>query len=248
MERSGATYPLDPRHNSQLDYGFDCGTGQHDRMPSPVESRTLTLSADGVDLVADAYGDEQGAPVVLLHGGGQTRHAWGGAAEAFAAAGRYALAVDLRGHGHSDWSPDGMYGLSRFAGDVHTIVEYLGRPPALVGASLGGLSSIIAVGESSDSVASSLVLVDVAPRVEEEGRNKIADFMRAGFDGFDTLDDAADLIASFMPHRERPTDLSARFEGACRDTLFQRSQPFVEVCRRRRTILKRRRPGPIDRQ
>ncbi len=177
-------------------------------MPPPVEPRTLTLSADGVDLVADAYGDEQGPPVVLLHGGGQTRHAWGGAAEAFAAAGRYALAVDMRGHGHSDWSPDGMYGLSRFAGDVHTIVEYLGRPPALVGASLGGLSSIIAVGESSDPVASSLVLVDVAPRVEEEGRNKIADFMRAGFDGFDTLDDAADLIASFMPQRERPTDLS----------------------------------------
>ena len=177
-------------------------------MPLPLESRTLTLSADGVDLVADAYGDEQGPPVVLLHGGGQTRHAWGGAAEAFAAVGRYALAVDLRGHGHSDWSPDGMYGLSRFAGDVHTIVEYLGRPPALVGASLGGLSSIIAVGESTEPVASSLVLVDVAPRVEEEGRNKIADFMRAGFDGFDTLDDAADLIASFMPHRERPTDLS----------------------------------------
>jgi pimeloyl-ACP methyl ester carboxylesterase len=177
-------------------------------MPAPVESRTLTMRAEGVDLVADAYGDEQGPAVVLLHGGGQTRHAWGGAAEAFAAAGRYALAVDLRGHGHSDWSPDGLYGLSRFAGDVHTIVEYLGRPPALVGASLGGLSSIIAVGESTDAVASSLVLVDVAPRVEEVGRNKIADFMRAGFDGFDTLDDAADLIASFVPHRERPTDLS----------------------------------------
>ena len=177
-------------------------------MSIPVQSHTLTLRADGVDLVVDAFGDDQHQPVVLLHGGGQTRHAWGGAAEAFAAAGRYALAVDLRGHGHSDWSPDGMYGLSRFAGDVHTIVDHLGRPPALVGASLGGLSSIIAVGESTEPVASSLVLVDVAPRVEEEGRNKIADFMRAGFDGFDTLDDAADLIASFMPHRPRPTDLS----------------------------------------
>jgi len=177
-------------------------------MSIPVQSHTLTLRADGVDLVVDAFGDDQHQPVVLLHGGGQTRHAWGGAAEAFAAAGRYALAVDLRGHGHSDWSPDGMYGLSRFAGDVHTIVDHLGRPPALVGASLGGLASIIAVGESTEAVASSLVLVDVAPRVEEEGRNKIADFMRAGFDGFDTLDDAADLIASFMPHRPRPTDLS----------------------------------------
>ena len=177
-------------------------------MPPTDETRTLTLRADDVDLVADAFGDERGPAVVLLHGGGQTRHAWGGAAQAFAASGNYALAVDLRGHGHSDWSPDGVYGLSRFAGDVHSIVDYLGRPPALVGASLGGLSSIIAVGESSEPVATSLVLVDVAPRVEEEGRNNIADFMRAGFDGFDTLDDAADLIASFLPHRPRPTDLS----------------------------------------
>ncbi len=176
-------------------------------MPS-IESRTLTIRSAGVDLVADAYGDEHGAPVVLLHGGGQTRHAWGGAARAFAEAGRYALAVDLRGHGHSDWSPDGVYGLSRFAGDVHAIVAHLGRPPALVGASLGGLSSIIAVGESTEQVAASLVLVDVAPRVEEEGRNKIADFMRSGFNGFDTLDQAADTIAAFVPHRPRPTDLS----------------------------------------
>ena len=168
----------------------------------------MTLRADGVDLVADAFGDESDPPVVLLHGGGQTRHAWGSAAEAFAAAGRYALAFDLRGHGHSDWSPDGVYGLSRFASDVHAMVAHLGRPPALVGASLGGLSSIIAIGESTDQVASSLVLVDVAPRVEEVGRNKIADFMRSGFNGFDSLEDAADTIAAFVPHRPRPTDLS----------------------------------------
>lgn len=177
-------------------------------MSSAIESRTLTIRGVGVDLVADAYGDEQAPPVVLLHGGGQTRHAWGGAAQAFAEAGRYALAVDLRGHGHSDWSPDGVYGLSRFAADVHEIVAHLGRPPALVGASLGGLSSIIAIGESTEPVASVLVLVDVAPRVEEEGRNKIADFMRSGFNGFDTLDQAADVIAAFVPHRPRPTDLS----------------------------------------
>ncbi len=177
-------------------------------MATRIESRTLTIRGVGVDLVADAYGDEQGAPVVLLHGGGQTRHAWGGAARAFAEAGRYALAVDLRGHGHSDWSPDGVYGLSRFAGDVHAITAYLGRPPALVGASLGGLSSIIAVGESTEQVAAALVLVDVAPRVEEEGRNNIAEFMRSGFNGFDTLEQAADVIAAFVPHRPRPTDLS----------------------------------------
>ena len=177
-------------------------------MSSSFEPRTLTLRGQGVDLVADAYGDEQSPPVVLLHGGGQTRHAWGSAAVALAAAGRYAIAVDLRGHGHSDWSPDGVYGLSRFASDVHAIVDHLGRPPALVGASLGGLLSIIAIGETPTPVASSLVLVDVAPRIEEQGRNKIAGFMRSGFNGFDTLEDAADTIAAYMPHRKRPSNQS----------------------------------------
>lgn len=175
-------------------------------MPSPV--RTLTIRGAGVDLVADGHGDEFASGVVLLHGGGQTRHAWGNAAVELAAAGRYALAVDLRGHGDSGWSPDGMYGLTRFADDVRAIVEHLGRPPVVVGASLGGLASIVAIGETEHPIASALVLVDVAPRVEVEGRNKIGDFMRSGFDGFASLDAAADAIAAFAPHRPRPTDPS----------------------------------------
>jgi pimeloyl-ACP methyl ester carboxylesterase len=97
--------------------------------------------------------------------------------------------------------------MDRFAGDVHTIASSLGRPPALVGASLGGLSSLAAVGESRTELATSLVLVDVAPRVETEGRVKIQTFMRGGMRGFDTLEDAADSIAAYLPHRPRPTNL-----------------------------------------
>jgi len=174
----------------------------------PVSPCTVTLRGAGIDLVADVYGEPEDPPVVLLHGGGQTRHAWGNAAIAFAESGRYAVSIDLRGHGESEWSPDGLYGIGRFADDVRAVAGGLGRPPALVGASLGGLSSIVAVGESDDAVASAVVLVDVAPRVEQEGRDKIAGFMRAGMAGFDTLEDAADSIAAFIPHRPRPTDLS----------------------------------------
>jgi pimeloyl-ACP methyl ester carboxylesterase len=175
---------------------------------SAGEPRTVTLPGDGLSLAADLYGDETDPPVVLLHGGGQTRHAWGGAAAAFAAAGRFAISIDLRGHGHSDWSPDGVYGMTQFAGDVHALASSLGRTPALVGASLGGLASLVAVGEASTPVASALVLVDVAPRIEVAGRVKIQAFMRAGMRGFDTLEDAADSIAAFIPHRPRPSDLS----------------------------------------
>jgi non-heme chloroperoxidase len=173
-----------------------------------VTPRSVKLPGSGLSLAADLYGDETDPPVVLLHGGGQTRHAWGGAAAAFASAGQFAISIDLRGHGHSDWSPDGVYGMDQFAADVHTLASSLGRTPALVGASLGGLASLVAVGESPTPVASALVLVDVAPRIEVEGRVKIQSFMRAGMRGFDTLDEAADSIAEFIPHRPRPTDLS----------------------------------------
>lgn len=175
---------------------------------STSQPRTVTLPGAGLSLAADLYGDETDPPVVLLHGGGQTRHAWGGAAAAFAASGRFAISLDLRGHGHSDWSPDGVYGMTQFAGDVRAIAASLGRPPALVGASLGGLASLVAVGEGSTPVASALVLVDVAPRIEVAGRVKIQAFMQAGMRGFDTLEDAADSIAAFASHRPRPSDLT----------------------------------------
>jgi pimeloyl-ACP methyl ester carboxylesterase len=174
----------------------------------PPDHQTTTLRAAGIDIAADVYGDPIDPPVLLLHGGGQTRHAWGGAAAALAAAGRRAISVDLRGHGHSNWSPDGDYGISRFADDVRALSAGLDRRPAIVGASLGGLASLVAVGESTDQVASALVLVDVAPRIEVEGRDRIQGFMRAGMRGFDTLEDAADSIAEFIPHRPRPADLS----------------------------------------
>lgn len=172
-----------------------------------MEPRTVRVQGAGLELAADLYGDETDPPVLLLHGGGQTRHAWGNAAAKLAASGRFALSIDLRGHGHSDWSPDGNYTMDRFAADVATIASSLGRPPALVGASLGGLSSLAAVGESATELATCLVLVDVAPRVETEGRVKIQGFMRGGMRGFDTLDEAADSIAAYLPHRPRPTNL-----------------------------------------
>ncbi len=173
-----------------------------------MEPSTVKLRGAGLELAADLYGDESDPPVLFLHGGGQTRHAWGSAAAKLAAAGCFALTIDLRGHGHSDWSPDGVYDMDRFGADVHSIASSLGRPPTLVGASLGGLSSLVAVGESDEPAANGLVLVDVTPRIEVDGRQKIQGFMRAGMRGFDSLEEAADLIAAFIPHRPRPKDLS----------------------------------------
>jgi pimeloyl-ACP methyl ester carboxylesterase len=168
------------------------------------------LGRDGNRLAADAAGDDADPPVLLLHGGGQTRHSWGTTLNALADKGWRAYAVDLRGHGESEWATDGDYTLDAFAGDVLAISRVLDSPPALVGASLGGIASLAAIGEHPDEpVARALVLVDVAPRMEEQGRMRIGAFMAEHMDdGFASLDEVADAIQRYNPHRPRPSDLS----------------------------------------
>ncbi len=159
-------------------------------------------------LAGDAYGDASHPPVVLLHGGGQTRHAWRRTAAALGARGRYAVALDLRGHGDSGWAPDADYSLDAFARDLIAVERQLPVKPAVVGASLGGLATLVAQGEHPEAPASAIVLVDIAPRVDAAGVGRIIAFMTAHPDGFATLDEAADAVAAYVHHRPRPRDLS----------------------------------------
>lgn len=172
--------------------------------PETFEPEPMTVrSHDGLALALDAYGAPDAEAVLLLHGGGQTRHAWGWTAARLAAAGYRALAMDLRGHGESEWSDDGAYELAAFARDIDAVISAVGRPVALVGASLGGLASLISQGEVSPGSATAVVLVDVAPRLEPAGVERILDFMLGRPHGFATLDEAADAIAEYLPHRRR---------------------------------------------
>src|ERR1700730_7039761 len=102
-------------------------------------------------LAADVSGDA-GKPVLLLHGGGQTRHAWRRTAVEIARAGWLAYAVDQRGHGDSEWVADGAYAFKDFAADVTAVAAELARrhgaPPVAIGASLGGIASLLAAGDA----------------------------------------------------------------------------------------------------
>jgi len=160
----------------------------------------------GMVLAADAWGDPDAPPVLLLHGGGQTRHAWGGAGASLAQAGFHAIAVDLRGHGDSNWDPAGDYRLESYARDIHGIVQTLEQPPALVGASLGGMVSLVYHGELYPGRARALVLVDITPQPEPDGVARVIAFMKAHPDGFATLEDAAAAVAGYLPHRPAPRD------------------------------------------
>ena len=177
------------------------------KLPGTPEPMHFWNGAGGLRLAGDAWGDAQGPLVVLQHGGGQTRHAWRGTGESLASAGYHAVAFDARGHGDSDWAPDGRYGQDIMVEDLKCVVAALGgRPAALVGASMGGGTSLVAAGEDQVDT-SALVMVDVAPRVEQDGIDKIQAFMNQAPDGFESLEDVAAAIANYQPHRTRPRNL-----------------------------------------
>ena len=170
---------------------------------------SVLLGADGLRLVADERGDPTSPPVFLLHGGGQTRHSWGGTAAAVADRGWRAITIDLRGHGDSEWSPQGDYQLVRFAEDIDAVASVLPARPFLIGASLGGLTSMLLAGELHPGIAAGIVLVDIIPEMESSGALRISEFMTSrSREGFASLDEVADAVAAYNPHRPRPTDLS----------------------------------------
>lgn len=173
-----------------------------------MKRQTLT-GTNGIRLAADVAGDPSAQPVVMFHGGGQTRHSWGVLAQVLGDNGYYAINVDMRGHGESEWCPDSDYTLDRFVEDVHSILETLDRPPVLVGASLGGISSMIAAAAREADQIRGLVLVDIVPKMEIEGIQRIRDFMLSHLDGFDSMDEVVEAVAAYMPHRKRGGGSSA---------------------------------------
>lgn len=205
--------------------------------------------AGAIRIAGDAWGNPDGPLVLLQHGGGQTRHAWKGTGELLGVAGYYAVAFDARGHGDSEWASDGSYGQDVMVRDLECVIAALGgRRPVLVGASMGGGTSLVAVGEGHVD-ASALIMVDIAPRIETEGLDKIQAFMSQKPEGFSSLEEVAEAIGNYQPQRVRPKNLDGlvknvrlgadgkyrwhwdpRFRAGTRD--LQRRQQRLEACAR----------------
>lgn len=168
-------------------------------MPAPI----IWKGAHGVRLVGQVWGPDAGRPVILLHGGGQSRHAWKNTGAVLADAGFRVIAYDARGHGDSDWTDRG-YGIEEMVADLHCVLQQAGtRAPVLVGASMGGATSLVAVGEHKVH-ASALVLVDIAPRMEPAGLTSLQAFMGSHPLGYENLEEAARSISQLLPGRTRP--------------------------------------------
>ncbi len=140
----------------------------------------------------------------MLHGGGQNRHSWKNTGQVLADHGFHVVALDSRGHGDSDRSPDADYDVETLTDDVMAVLDAIGRPVILIGASMGGLTGILVADRAGPERVTRLVLVDVVPRFEKNGSARIRDFMFSGLHGFATLDEAADAVAAYLPHRTRP--------------------------------------------
>lgn len=179
-----------------------------ERLPgTPVPMHTWT-GADGLEIAGDAWGNPGRRVVTLLHGGGQTRHAWKGTGEILAKAGYRAIAFDARGHGDSGWAKSADdYTADKMVDDLKAVLAAEGADkPAVAGASMGGGTCLLGVGTGLIDAAA-LVMVDIAPQVEPEGVAKIQAFMNQKPDGFDSLEEVAEAIANYQPHRKRPRKL-----------------------------------------
>jgi pimeloyl-ACP methyl ester carboxylesterase len=163
--------------------------------------------ADGITLVADEWTPTdatQHPTILMLHGGGQNRHSWKKTGQILADQGFHVVAVDTRGHGDSDRSPDADYSLESLAADIHALIDEVGPPVVIIGASMGGLTGILVAGQAGPQRVGKLVLVDVVPRFEKSGSARIRDFMFNHVHGFDSLEEAADAVAEYLPHRTKP--------------------------------------------
>ncbi|MET0256525.1 MAG: alpha/beta hydrolase [Luteibacter sp.] len=181
--------------------------------PTHVHSAKASLvSIDGIALATQRWHGERSPALLFAHGFGQTRHAWNGAARALAAEGFDATTFDARGHGESERVPRGDYHMEQFVADLLTVAAESrsadGRAPVLVGASMGGLLGLVAAGEAAgDAPFSALILVDITPRWETAGVERILGFMRAHPDGFASYDEAASAVEAYLPQRrERKTE------------------------------------------
>jgi pimeloyl-ACP methyl ester carboxylesterase len=164
------------------------------------------VGADSLELRGDIGGDGAAPTVVLLHGGGQTRHSWSSAMDALLGVGYRVINFDARGHGESGWSNIGDYSLEAHARDLLAVIADEASPVILVGASLGGATAIKAV--TLGFAPAALVLVDIVPKPDRRGVQRIRQFMLGYPDGFGDVADAVEAIASYNPHRPRVTDSS----------------------------------------
>jgi pimeloyl-ACP methyl ester carboxylesterase len=146
------------------------------------------LTVNGLRLRTLEWGRPGALPIVCVHG-------YTSSAEAFNAMARrlqvraHVIAMDVRGHGESAWSPDGAYQYADQAGDLAALVDQLGIERfVLIGTSMGGVIAMVYAGQHGGRLRG-LVLNDIGPEVEA-GSTRITGMVGSRPADFASLDEA----------------------------------------------------------
>jgi Lysophospholipase len=176
----------------------------------PSSAPTLLSGADDTRLAATVLTPGDAGGVLFAHGFGQTRHAWTATAATLHAHGYRSVAYDARGHGDSSRNPAGLaYRGEQFTDDLIVVAGEMAPAPVLVAASMGGLFGLMAEARWP-GLFRAMVLVDITPRWQPAGVERILAFMTAHPHGFASLDDAGDAIAAYLPQRARKSPEALR--------------------------------------
>lgn len=165
-------------HENASEYGLP--------FEAPPRVRRASVHVDGRRSVSALVWGHTGPDVVFVHGGAQNAHTWDTVALAL---GRPAVAIDLPGHGLSDWRHDGAYSPRNLADDVAVVVAELAPEAALVvGMSLGGLTTM-ELAAHHGSLVRSLMMIDITPGVNRAKTKAVTDFVDGpqSFPSFDAL-------------------------------------------------------------
>jgi pimeloyl-ACP methyl ester carboxylesterase len=166
---------------------------------APIDRR---IRGSGLDLHCLDWGRASGPTIMLLHGGGLNAHTWDVVCDLLHSDYR-CVALDLRGHGDSDWSDEADYSLEAHASDISAVVGGLALDRViLVGMSLGGAVAL-KYAEAERSMVLGLVLVDTGPGGSRQlGRRRLGAFMEGPAE-YASLEEVIDRAIAFNPRRSR---------------------------------------------
>ena len=157
-------------------------------MTTRLEPASQALDVNGLRVHYLDWGNPGAPPVVCVHGYTSSAQAFNALARRFHDRYHF-VAMDVRGHGESAWSPTGAYQYRDQVGDLAAVVDKLGLSRfTLIGTSMGGIIAMAYAGAHPDRLTH-LVINDIGPDVEV-GSQRITQMVGSRPDEFGTLDDA----------------------------------------------------------
>ena len=154
-----------------------------------------TVHANGLNFHYLEWGDPGKPDILMLHGVSQQGHSWDFVS--LALSDRYhIMALDQRGHGDSDWAPDGDYSIEAQQTDIDAVVDALRLDRfTLMGHSMGGRNSYVWASRHP-KVLDALVIVDTGPQGQRAGRDRIQRFQQLP-DELDSFEEFADRVQEY---------------------------------------------------